>query len=91
MISPFYLEELSHMPETMVISAEYCYLLLQGEEFAARLHQQNVPVILHRYNGMNHAFLDKVGVWPQAEQCIRRIGEFILQMSSRDSAPAEGK
>ncbi len=29
------------------------------------------------YEGMGHAYLDFIGVYPQAENCIHDIGDFI--------------
>ncbi len=37
----------------------------------------SVPTRAIRYNGVNHAFLDKVGVWRYADACIKDIAEVL--------------
>ena len=73
--SPWLAPDLSFMPPTLMITAEYCFLRDQDEAYAERLEAAGVPTRVIRYNGLNHAFLEKVGVWPYAEGCIDDIAE----------------
>ena len=36
-----------------------------------------VQVKAIRYNGLNHAFLDKVGIWKYADDCIEDVADFL--------------
>ena len=38
---------------------------------------EGVSTRVIRYNGLNHAFLDKVGVWSYADACIEDIAEVL--------------
>jgi acetyl esterase len=73
--SPWLIEDLSFMPAATIVSAEYCFLRDQGEDYGAKLAASGVPTRTIRYNGLSHAFLDKIGVWPQAEACIDDIAQ----------------
>jgi acetyl esterase/lipase len=73
--SPWLIEDLSFMPPATVLTAEYCFIRDQGEAYGARLAASGVPTRTVRYNGLSHAFLDKIGVWPEAEACIDDIAE----------------
>lgn len=72
-LSPLLVEDLSQFPKTLIITAEYDFLRIQGEAYAKRLSEAGVDVRLIRYEGMDHAFLDKCGVYPQAEDCLNEI------------------
>ncbi len=74
-VSPYLVEDLSFMPPALVMTAEYCFIRDQGEGYAVRLEAAGVPTRAIRYNGLNHAFLDKVGVWSYADSCIEDIAE----------------
>ena len=71
--SPWLAEDVSFMPPATVMTAEYCFIRDQGEGYAKRLAAEGVPTRAIRYNGLNHAFLDKVGVWAYADSCIEDI------------------
>jgi len=75
--SPWLVEDLSYMPKALVITAEYCFIRDEGEAYARRLAAAGVETRTIRYNGVNHAFLDKVGVWPYADACIEEIAEVL--------------
>ena len=73
--SPWMIEDASFMPPATIMTAEYCFIRDQGEAYGAKLAAAGVPTRTIRYNGLNHAFLDKIGVWPQAEACVDDIAE----------------
>ena len=75
--SPWLAEDVSFMPPALVLTAEYCFIRDQGESYARKLAAAGVPTRAIRYNGVNHAFLDKVGVWPYADACIEEIAEVL--------------
>jgi acetyl esterase/lipase len=75
--SPWLARDVSFMPPALVMTAEYCFLRDQGEAYAMKLAAAGVPTRAIRYNGLNHAFLDKVGVWSYADQCIEDIASVL--------------
>lgn len=42
--------------------------------YGAKLASAGVRTKVFRYKGMDHAFIDKYGLYPQAEDCINEIG-----------------
>jgi acetyl esterase len=75
--SPWLADDVSFMPPALVLTAEYCFVRDQGEAYARKLAAAGVPTRAIRYNGVNHAFLDKVGVWSYADACIEDIAEVL--------------
>lgn len=82
LVSPLLSEDLQGMPKTLIITAEYDYLRLEGEAYARKLGEAGVESKVIRYNGMDHAFIDKFGVYPQAEDCIDEIAKDIRKLKS---------
>ncbi|RNB89691.1 alpha/beta hydrolase [Brevibacillus fluminis] len=81
-VSPLIADDLSGMPETLIITAEFDYLRLECEAYARKLSRSGVRTKLIQYNGMDHAFIDKLGIYPQAEDCM---GEIALEIKRRFS------
>jgi acetyl esterase len=79
--SPWLAEDVSFMPPALVMTAEYFFIRDQGEGYARKLAAAGVPTRVIRYNGLNHAFLDKVGVWPYADACIEEIAQILTAES----------
>jgi len=77
LVSPLLARDLSKLPTTLIVTAEYDSLRLEEEEFARRLLEDGVDVIFYRYNGMGHAFFEHTGEFPQAEDCTNEIAEAI--------------
>ncbi|QWU18279.1 alpha/beta hydrolase [Paenibacillus sophorae] len=76
-ISPLLAEQLNDLPEALILTAEYDYLRLEAEAYARKLSGCGVKTRLIQYNGTNHGFLDKLGLYPQAEDCLDEIAEGI--------------
>lgn len=74
-VSPLLAQSLKGMPETLIISAEYDYLTLEGEAYARKLIRDGVNTKIIRYNGLDHAFIDKIGIYPQAQDCINEVAK----------------
>ncbi|MBM7570567.1 alpha/beta hydrolase [Aquibacillus albus] len=75
--SPIFEAELSQMPATFLAIAEFDYLRPSEEKYAAKLREAEVPVTSICYEGMEHAFIDKYGIYPQAEDCVNEIVKMI--------------
>lgn len=76
-VSPILSENLSLMPEALIITAEYDALRLEAEAYAKKMAREGVNTTLIEYKGMDHAFIDKIGLYPQAEDCMNEIAKGI--------------
>ena len=76
-VSPLWDTDFSCLPETLLITAQYDYLTQQSRAYAGRLAAAGVPVTLMNYCGMAHAFVDKCGVYPQADDSLREVAAFL--------------
>ncbi|WP_052356858.1 alpha/beta hydrolase [[Clostridium] dakarense] len=72
-VSPLLVEDLSSLPKTLMVVGEYDFIRVQGEAYSKRLKEANVNCRTIRYRGMDHAFIDKLGLYPQAEDCMNEI------------------
>lgn len=79
-ISPLLAKDFSKLPKTLVVNAEYDFLRIQGEVYVKKLLAAGVDARNIRYSGMDHAFIDKCGIYPQAEDCIREIAGDIKKL-----------
>ena len=68
---------LAEFPPVTLITAEYDYLRVQGEQFARRLLSLGVPVRAIRYEGCDHGFFEWPGVRPQTEDVALVISDVL--------------
>jgi acetyl esterase len=66
--SPMLAPDLSIFPETVILTAEYDPLRIDGERFARRLRAAGVPVHLSCYAGALHFSPILTGTWPTARR-----------------------
>lgn len=78
-ISPIYMKVPEDFPRTLLITAEYDYLRMQGEAFGRKLSDAGIPVRISRYGGMCHAFFDLLGHVEQAGRCVGEMAEFLAE------------
>ncbi|MFU1796088.1 alpha/beta hydrolase [Paenibacillus azoreducens] len=79
-VSPLLSDKLNGMPPTLIAIAEYDYLAVECEAYAAKLARCGVPTKLIRYNGTDHAFMDKIGLYPQAEDLMNEVAKEIKRV-----------
>ncbi|EJT5919499.1 alpha/beta hydrolase fold domain-containing protein [Clostridium perfringens] len=72
-LSPIFNKNLSKAKKTLIAVSEYDYLRVQGEAYGKLIHKAGVETKIIRYEGVNHAFLDNLGIYPQAEDTINEI------------------
>ncbi|WP_162921682.1 alpha/beta hydrolase [Listeria costaricensis] len=73
------LDQLAKMPRTLLAIGEFDPLRVQGEILFQHLQAADVDVTYLRYNGMIHAFMDKVGDYVQAADLLDETVKFILK------------
>jgi acetyl esterase len=66
LVSPLRATDLSGLPATRIMTAEFDPLRQDGELFAARLSAAGTAVSHHRYPGAVHGSLALTGTWPPA-------------------------
>lgn len=79
-VSPFNASEdlLKKLPKILFIVGEFDPLRFQGEAFYQKMKLAGGDIRYIRYNGMIHAFMDKVGDFIQAEDALLEAVKFIL-------------
>ncbi|WP_088825946.1 alpha/beta hydrolase [Listeria goaensis] len=71
--SPLSAKDKSVYPPTLLVSAEFDYLRPFANVFAKELEEAGVKTKSICYVGMMHAFIDKYGIFPQAEDCAEEV------------------
>ncbi|WP_334332918.1 alpha/beta hydrolase [Companilactobacillus sp. HBUAS59544] len=79
-VSPLNADEnlLKKMPKTLFMIGEFDPLRFQGEAFYQKMKLAGGDIQYIRYNGMIHAFMDKVGDFPQADDALLEAIKFVL-------------
>ena len=70
--SPMRTENLSGLPPAVILTAEHDVLRDEGEAYAARLRQANVPADLQRHAGQTHGFFSFL-VLPGSELGFQQV------------------
>lgn len=83
LVSPLLRRDKSDLPPIILVTAEFDFLRIQGEEFSAQLLEEAVPVRHFEYKGMDHAFVRKLGHYPQAADAIKEISEHFVEEMRR--------
>ncbi|MGE7854380.1 alpha/beta hydrolase [Bacillus paramycoides] len=81
MVSPYNLsnESLKVMPRTLIMTAEFDALRPQTEVFYHKAKHAGADFTYMCYGGMLHAFMDKIGDFNQAEDCLKEAIHFIFE------------
>lgn len=78
--SPLLAPDFTVFPGTLIATAEYDGLRVQGELFGRRLQAAGNKAKVIRYKGVGHAFIDVVGLLPQAEALAYEIAAELKQV-----------
>lgn len=62
--------DLSGLPPAMIITAEFDPLRDEGEAYAKRLEEANVPVFFKRYGGITHGFMSMATIVEKGRKAI---------------------
>ncbi|PRO67133.1 alpha/beta hydrolase [Alkalicoccus urumqiensis] len=79
LVSPLLRKDKTPLPPSTLVTAEFDFLRIQGEEFSAQMKDAGVPVRHFQYKGMDHAFVRKLGYYPQAVDAVNEISNHFLQ------------
>ena len=72
-----YMDVSKDSPVTFISSGEHDFLTIESLAYAKKLNDLGVETTFTHYNGLGHAYLDHIGNYPQAEDCVADIGEFM--------------
>lgn len=78
--SPLHMDVSRRLPETLVLTAEFCPLRDEGKAYVKKLKEAGVPVEHRHYNEMIHAFLNMENLVKETcEDAYREIGAFLTK------------
>lgn len=80
LVSPLLRKDKTTLPPTTIVTAEFDFLRIQGEEFSTQLVEAEVPVRHFQYKGMDHAFVRKLGYYPQAADALKEVSSHFLEV-----------
>ncbi|MFF4251312.1 alpha/beta hydrolase [Streptomyces sp. NPDC001663] len=75
--SPAKADDHSGLPAALLMTAEYCPLYDEGEEYANVLSRAGVPVEFHPYKNLPHGFLQLSAVLETSRNAMRLIADFL--------------
>jgi acetyl esterase len=76
-VSPLWAEDVSGLPRTLIIAAEYDTLRDEAAAYAEKLRSAGADVTYSCYAGMVHGFLGMAGLVKEAQQAIDEIARFL--------------
>ncbi|MET7773780.1 alpha/beta hydrolase [Nocardia sp. NPDC005366] len=72
-VSPFYVESTAGLPRAVVVTAGFDPLRDEGEAYAERLRTGGVPVVLRRFDGYMHGFINNALAFGAAVEDIAAL------------------
>ncbi|MDQ0972043.1 acetyl esterase/lipase [Neobacillus niacini] len=79
-VSPMLAKSHAGLPKAILVGAEFDGLRIHTEFYAKQLQESGVDTTCIRYKGMTHAFIDKLGHVPQAEDLCIEIANAIRKL-----------
>ncbi|MCM8712052.1 alpha/beta hydrolase [Clostridium sp. SYSU_GA19001] len=79
-VSPMFAASHAGLPKAILAGAEFDGLRINTEFYAKQLMESGVDVTVFRYKGMTHAFIDKLGHVPQAEDLCIEIAKAVKKL-----------
>lgn len=87
-VSPLKATNLKDLPPALVITAEYDPLRDEGEAYAKKLQEANIPVQLKRYDGVIHGFFWMAGLLEEGADAIKLVSSTLskaFENTTKDS------
>jgi acetyl esterase len=78
---PMTAKDFSGVAPAIILTAEFDPLLSDGEQYAALLHRDKVPVLYKQYDGMIHGFFTNMAVTPTAQEAIDFVAEELKKLT----------
>jgi acetyl esterase len=78
---PMVEKDFSNLAPAIIITAEFDPLLSDGEEYAALLRRDNVPVIYRQFDGMIHGFFTNMAVTPTSKISIDFVAQELRKLT----------
>lgn len=75
--SPLYRDDLTGLPETHILTAEFDPLVDEGQMLYHRLLEAGVKVQCRRYLGVNHGFFQLAGISPTGMKAIEDVASIV--------------
>ena len=79
-VAPVLAENLTNMPETLVLSAEFDPLRDEGEDYARRLREAGNKVTCYRIAGAFHGYFALGVSWLHVEESFAYIDHFLREV-----------
>lgn len=79
-VAPVLAEDLTNMPETLVLSAEFDPLRDEGEDYARRLREAGNKVTCYRIKGAFHGYFALGVSWLHVEESFAYIDHFLREV-----------
>lgn len=71
--------DLTGLPPTHIITAEYDVLRDEGEQLGARLQAAQVPTTIRRYEGMVHGFIHFSGIFEVGDKALSDVADVLRE------------
>ena len=79
-VSPLRSQDVSHLPPTLLLTAEFDPLRDEGEAYARRLQEAGVATQLSRYDGMMHGFLIQYSRLDKGRSALNEIAAWLRSL-----------
>ena len=87
LLSPLWAKDLSRLPPTIILSAEYDSLRDEAEEYARKLRVAGVELTLKRYDGAIHGFFQMASIFSLGRRALEEVASYICQQISVAGSP----
>ncbi|MEG2087762.1 MAG: alpha/beta hydrolase [Angelakisella sp.] len=77
--APLLAEDLTGQPETLILTAEFCPLRDEGEQYGKRLQQAGCKTVIHRIPDAIHGFFALPLAFPAVRQSFDYMNEFLQE------------
>lgn len=77
--SPLHAEDLTDLPPALILTAEFDPLRDEGEAYAERLAEHDIPVRATRYRGVMHGFVSFYEVMQSGRYGLQEVSSFLRQ------------